>query len=122
LTRDETALVKLGKKTYNCTVSKDSLSQARGLMGRTLSEGEGMLFVFKDSSRRSFWMMGMVMEIEMVFISENLKVVDINHALPLSLNPSSWKLYRPKKPARYVLEILPGSGIKEGDKVSIDFI
>ncbi len=91
-----------------------------GLMNReSLSENDGMLFVFDDEQTRSFWMKNTLIPLDMIFINSSGSIVDINHdAVPLSLEP-----FTSAAPARYVLEVNGGycdeHSIDIGDQVDI---
>jgi len=88
----------------------------RGLMGRRLSGKEGLLMVFPHSGFHSIWMAGMLQPIDICFIDSQKKVANVARAAaPLSLNPLSWRIYLPRRPVEYVLELPPNSGIREGD-------
>jgi uncharacterized protein len=93
-------------------------SQLRGLMfTRSLPENSGILLVQSSDSRinASIHMMFMWMDLAVVWINSELKVVDLVLA-------RRWKLaYLPKQPARYVLEtdVSHFGDFNIGDKVSI---
>lgn len=105
-------------KSFVCDaqVVRSLKDKMRGLMGRTLEESEGMLFVFPCPGYHSIWMMGMKQEIDICFVDEKKRVINVFCAAPpLTLDPRSWRLFFPKRPAKYVLELSPRSGIREGD-------
>ena len=81
--------------------------KAKGLMGRKdIPEGYGMLFDLGREKKEGFWMLFMKAPIDIVFIRNDKKIADIKHsAKPISLNPSTWKIFYPKSPARWVLEL-----------------
>ena len=87
----------------------DSLwKQTKGLMFRKeFPKGHGMLFTFSHESKQGIWMMFMRFPIDIYFLDKNYKVVDIvRRAEPINpLKPSTWRIYSPKKPAKYVLEV-----------------
>lgn len=90
--------------------------RVKGLMGRTLSEKEGMLFIFPHKGMHAIWMMGMKQSIDIVFIDDDKKVVNIARAVsPLGLNPLTWQSYFPHEPVRYILELSPNSLVNKGD-------
>jgi len=90
----------------------------RGLMWRkSLGPREGMLFDFAREGEQSFWMKNTLMGLDLVFISEEQKVVGvIEQATPRSLRPLSIG-----RPSRYVLEIPAGTcakiGVRLGSRV-----
>ncbi len=92
----------------------------KGLMGRKkLGENEGMLFAFADSAPRSFWMKDTLIPLDLIFITENLTIAKISHAVPCESDPCA--TYPSGMPVKYVLEIKGGladeKGVKEGGAV-----
>ncbi|MBU2519617.1 MAG: DUF192 domain-containing protein [Nanoarchaeota archaeon] len=93
----------------------DSLwEQTKGLMFRkSLPKGHGMLFTFGYEGKHGIWMMFMRFPIDIYFLDKNYKVVDyVRKAKPF--NPfklSTWRIYSPKKPAKYVLEVASQTAI-----------
>jgi len=70
-----------------------------------LAENQGMLFVFDHTDYHSFWMKDMRFAIDIIWIDENKKVVDITH----NAEPESYpKIFKPSLPAQYVLEVNAG--------------
>jgi uncharacterized membrane protein (UPF0127 family) len=96
-----------------------------GLMFRGgISEDAGFLMEFGKPSKDlySIWMLGMFFPIDVVFISAEKEVTDVyGNVPPLSLNPRTWKVYRPTKPVKWILELKAGrarkSGTVAGDKL-----
>lgn len=99
------------------------VGKAKGLMGRKdIKDGYGMLFEFSREKYEGFWMLFMKIPIDIIFIDERKRIVDIKHSVkPISINPRTWKIYYPKKPAKWVLEMKSGTmkklGINIGEKV-----
>lgn len=85
--------------------------QARGLMFReSLPEGRGMLFVFGDPGVKSFWMKNTLVDLDMVFLNDKMKVLRVFHRVPRSRpdQPES-EVARAVAPASAVLELPAGS-------------
>ena len=87
----------------------------------SLGKKEGMLFIFPQVGMYSFWMKDMNFPIDIIWIDENLKIVD----RLLSVSPSSYpKTFTPQSPVRYVLELPAGVsndyGFIVGSFISID--
>ena len=83
----------------------------RGLMHRReMKDGWGMLFVYPDEKKRSFWMKNTLIALDMVFMDASGEVVNVvESAEPLTKTP------RPsEKPARFVLELNAGVADKSG--------
>ena len=86
----------------------DSLGkQTKGLMFRESFDPESGFFMIFDSERKhGIWMFGMRFPIDIIFIDSGKRIVDIKHSVrPMNKNPRTWKVYKPKKPCTYVLEI-----------------
>ena len=92
-----------------------------GLMFReSLDESEGMLFVFETASRYRFWMKNMKINIDMIFLSQDKKIIYIaKNAPPCDAEPCT--LYTPESEALYVIETSSGfsdrHNLIEGDQV-----
>lgn len=127
---DEKEFVKvvIGNNVFAAEVASTPRARAQGLSGRTaLPEKNGMLFRFEKASNYGFWMKGMVIPIDIIWIS-NGKVVDIEENVPvpkLGTPERSLPIYRPDLPAEFVLELGAGSvlsrGIRIGNSVQISF-
>ncbi|MFB6204636.1 MAG: DUF192 domain-containing protein [Candidatus Nanohaloarchaea archaeon] len=79
-----------------------------GLMNRTELEG-GMLFVFSEEQRLTFWMKNTYVPLDMIFISAGKRVINVEHADPQpNATEEELKRYRSEEPARYVVEVRQG--------------
>lgn len=104
-------------------VARDPYMWSRGLMFReSLPEDAGMLFVFPDETKRSFWMKNTLIPLDMIFISRDKEIITIRkNAEPCmtTLCPQ----YVSTADVVYVLEVNAGFvdryGVKEGDAVEI---
>lgn len=94
--------------------------KARGLSGRkSIAEGEGMLFIYENSGFYSFWMLGMNFALDIIWIDENYKIIDIDK----NVSPDSFpKTFRSENPAKYILEVPAGfsdkNNVKLGDYIN----
>ena len=91
-----------------------------GLMYRKeMAENSGMFFIFPHEEQRSFWMKNTYLELDIIFIDTDLRVVSMTHrAVPLS------EVGRKSKgPAKYVVEVHGGEakkwGLKKGDVLKL---
>lgn len=80
-----------------------------------------MIFVFDEEKPRAFWMKNTLIPLDMIFLDDELNVINILTATPCEREPC--RLYRSSGPARYVLEINGGlaekKGIVVGSKMSL---
>lgn len=85
----------------------------------SLADDAGMLFLWNENVKTSFWMKDTPIPLDILFIDANHLIVFIAaHAEPLSEKPIT-----PLKPYRYVLEVKAGfagrAGVVVGDRVEI---
>jgi uncharacterized membrane protein (UPF0127 family) len=95
--------------------------RARGLMFREkILPDQGMLFVFEHEELHSFWMKNTLVELDMLWLDGQRRVIHIEaHVPPCREDPCP--SYGPETPARYVLELKGGeaaaNGIHAGDQL-----
>ena len=97
---------------------------AKGLSGRnTIAKDYGMLFVLRPNTYTSFWMKGMLMPIDIIWINDGEIVqIDRNIAPPAAGTPDeSLELIRPKVPVDHVLEVGANVSTELGFEVG-DFV
>ena len=85
--------------------------QARGLMFReALPPDRGMLFIFPRVERRPFWMFQTRIPLDMIWIDQDRRIVEIAAHTPpcLSGDPAGCPSYGGQADAKYVLEIAAG--------------
>ncbi len=102
-------------------VANNIFERARGLMYRTaLGVNRGMLFVYPEEQKLSFWMRNTLIPLSIAFIDSELRIVDIQDMRPLDDEPPS---YVSPGPAQYALEVNQGffeeRGVKVGDRVEL---
>ena len=101
-------------------VAATPAARSKGLMfRRSVAANEGMIFLFNDERRQSFWMKNTIIPLDMVFVSSDWKVVGIlSDVPPLTENPRFVEA-----PSQYVLEFAAGTAagleLVTGAKVSI---
>src|SRR3989338_4624811 len=130
---DNIKYVKIGDVKIKVELAITPEARAQGLSGRpSLSENEGVLFVFDKPDKYSFWMKNMNFPIDIIWIGparppgwsgaggEDMKIVYIKKKALPELYPEQ---YGPDKDAKYVLEVVAGfsdkNNIKVGDKVEV---
>jgi len=119
LTEDKSFSLKVNNTYINVEIVDTAEERARGLSGRSsISDGDGMLFIFDKLGFHSFWMKDMNFPIDIIWIGEDYKIVDITK----SVFPDSFpQTFQSQVPAKYVLEVSAGftnrRDIKIGDRV-----
>lgn len=105
-------------RTVQVEVADSDIEQQIGMMYRTKSsDDQAMLFIFRDSRLRSFYMKNTYVSLDIIFLSTSQHVVSIaENAVPLSM-----ELLWSNAPSQYVVEVPAGFalryGIKVGDRV-----
>jgi uncharacterized membrane protein (UPF0127 family) len=112
-----------GRIKITVEVARTRHEQAKGLAGRSsLPKGEGMLFPFDAEEHRTFWMKGMLIPIDIVWIREG-KVATINANIPPPRSHETPAVVRHL--ADLVLEVPAGyaqeMGISEGQAVRVTY-
>ena len=119
--------MQIGEKTLNLEVAHNLIDREKGLSGReqaSFPNDRGMLFVFNRPGLHSFWMKGMKFPIDILWLDEDLRVVDIKErAEPSSYTISNPQNFVPQDAAKFVLEANAGfvsyAGVKIGAQAEI---
>lgn len=88
------------------------------LVDKDVKDDEGMIFVFAKAAHQGFWMENTILPLDIIFISKDKKVLNIQHGKPYDQTnlPSAGD-------AMYVLEMKDGAskrlGIKPGTVITI---
>ncbi len=80
-------------------------------------------FSFPRQTRAALDMLFVRTPLDIAFINADMEVMEIHGAFPLTLHPTTWRLYRPQKPYRYALEVEQGllqeQDYTEGDTLTV---
>ena len=98
-------------------VADNEESRRLGMMYRdTIEDNHGMLFVFEDSSARSFWMKNTNIPLSIAYIGDTGEIINIE-----DMSPHKVEGVKSHAPARYALEMRQGwfskNGITGGDTI-----
>jgi uncharacterized protein len=109
--------VVINDEVFKVEIADSQIERTKGLMFRSfLPKDQGMLFIFENTGRHSFWMKNTKISLDIIWIDEDSKIVHIhNEAEPCKeeyCNP----IY-PSKDAKYVLEL--NAGIAESLKLEV---
>jgi len=103
----------------------DTVSERQlGLMGvEQMSNSRGMIFIWNEDVQSGFWMKDVLINLDMIFLDEEYRVVDINaEAVPCESREECLS-YSPSKPYRYVIELNGGQaeelGIVKGAQLEL---
>jgi uncharacterized membrane protein (UPF0127 family) len=115
--------VTLANHTFDIEIAESPEARTRGLMYRDeLPDDQGMLFIYDESNKRSFWMKNMRFSIDILYFNSEKKLTQIYHNVPpCSVDPCEH--YPSSSYTQYILEIPAGTsekiGAKVGDKLSL---
>ncbi len=113
--------VVINNTKINIIKAKTEQEIQKGLGGfKTLPPDTGMLFFMNNRAVHTFWMKEMKFPLDIIWIDDD-QIVDINKNVPVEKG-LSLKLYKPGKPANFVLEVPAGycekNNINVSDKIS----
>lgn len=91
--------------TLDIEIADDDYSTQTGLMYRkSMKPNQGMLFIFPDSDYRSFYMKNTEISLDIIYISEDKRIVSIQK----NAKPMDETSLPSEAPAKYVLEVNAG--------------
>ena len=113
------AAASIGACELYLEVANDPEERAVGLMGReSLGRDRGMVFVYLEDQILSFWMKGTLIPLDIIFISGDSVVVDVQTMRPERETAPDLPITRSAAPARYAIEVNEGvaaeCGIERG--------
>lgn len=104
-------------KPYKVRLFITEDEKENGLQGVTsLEPDEGALFIYDEPQPLSFWMKDCDLDLDIVFINEELEVVSVEHGKQNSEEEIE------EDNVMYVLEVNYNSGISVGDEVDLSSI
>ena len=100
----------IGGHTFVLEVANDGNTRSQGLSRRQLlAENAGMLFVFETEAFHKFWMKEVHFPLDLLFISADGKIVDIQHMETESgILDADLSIYESPARVPFALEILGG--------------
>ncbi len=95
--------------TLRVALARTDQEISTGLMDvRTMSEHEGMLFIFGNEEPRSFWMANTPLSLDMFFVDNDFRIRRIH----TNTTPLSHQSYTSDAPVRYVIETNAGYALR----------
>ncbi len=123
--------LRLAGEVFQVEVAQTPEARSRGLMGRArVPPRGGMLFAYPEEEFRAFWMKNCLTDLDLAYLDGARRVVSIHRLRrePLrrpgeteSAYEARLPVYPSAAPARYALELAPGTlerlGVGVGDRV-----
>ena len=107
-----------GGAAFEVEIAVTLEQRLRGLMGREhLGDREGMLFVHNVERVARFWMKGMLIPLDMVWIDADGVVAGVTSNIPPAPEGTNPEIYSSPRPVLYVLEINAGVAETVGIRV-----
>lgn len=95
--------------TIDVAIADSEQETQLGLMFvNDLSDNQGMLFVFSQSTPRSFWMANTPLPLDIIFVDSDFEIIRIHRNTP----PFSRDSFSSDVPAQYVVEVIGGFTVK----------
>lgn len=117
--------LRISDKVIVVEIADNDSRRQQGLMFRKkLSKNQGMLFIFSEEKKLSFWMKNTFIPLSIGFFNKDKRLIDIQTMTPsTSIMEAKPKSYQSKSPAMYALEMNRGwfksNKIKLGDKFAL---
>lgn len=119
-------LLKINQKVMNVELADTPAKRQQGLSNReSIATDSGMLFLFDTQEKHRFWMKGMKIPLDLVWIKDQ-RVVEINTHVPPpepGTSDDQLQVYESFNPIDQVLEVNSGftdsNNIKVGDTVEL---
>ena len=115
--------VELKGQHFDVEIADTEPARERGLMFReSMPADHGMLFLFDDSSERTFWMKNCRMPLDILYFDDKYKLVSAQQRVP-ACRSEPCPVYPSNGSAKYVLELNAGTadklGVKPGDMLKV---
>lgn len=116
---------KIGEDSYELYIVNSSEDMQKGLARfDRIEKNQGMLFIFDEPGRYTFFMKDMKFDIDIIFLDEMGKVINIfqNVKKESYRGPFDYEAYKPYEPAKFVVELVAGevnqNKLKVGDRIN----
>ena len=117
--------IKINGYTLQVEIADNDSTRSKGLSGRKyMAENTGMLFIFPTVSNHHFWIKGMLIPLDFVWINENTVVDLTTNVLPPLLTDVNLPTFTAKSPFNKVIELnarkIQELNIKIGDTIEFN--
>jgi uncharacterized membrane protein (UPF0127 family) len=100
--------LRMGSGVFNARVAADEPSRVMGLSGvKEMKPNDALIMAFPSDDYWGIWMKEMFVPLDIVWLDKNKQVIYIVKDARPELGES--KTFRPKDPARYVIEVPAGA-------------
>ena len=111
----------IGNVVVKAEIAALLTEKQKGLSSRNfMRKNSGMLFIFSQPDFYPFWMKDMKFPIDIIWLDENLQIINIEKNITPDTFP---KKFMPRLPAKYALEINAGwsdkNKVKEGVNIKV---
>ncbi len=111
ISKEKKGRVLIGEQEFNVEIADNPMKRSQGLSGRvSLGVNEGMLFLFSGAGYQGFWMKGMIIPIDIIWIKDS-KVVgfEVNAQPEPGIKQGQLNVYSPPEAVDKVLEVPAGT-------------
>lgn len=107
--------LRVGDRAFIVTVVISPEARRRGLSGKPeLRTGTGLLFIFDTLSYQSMWMPDMKFPLDIVWLDENLNIVNITYNATPCESADDCPSYYSVNLVKYAIEMVAGEASKYG--------
>lgn len=106
--------IEVSGKIFKVELAVSLLKKSWGL---SMRKNGKMLFNFSSPGRPPIDMMLVQRPLNLYFLDEEKKVVDVQYAEPWTFDPRTWKIYRPSEASKYLLESFEDLELEEGHEI-----
>lgn len=110
ISKEKQGKIVIKEQEFNVEIADNPMKRSRGLSGRkNLEMNEGMLFLFSRAGYQSFWMKGMLIPVDIIWIKDNAIVGFEKNVQPEpGVKQGQLNVYSPPEPVDKVLEVSAG--------------
>jgi uncharacterized membrane protein (UPF0127 family) len=117
ISKYQTTTLKLEQTEITLAIADTPELQAKGFMNiQKIPANQGMIFTYSEEKLRSFWMKNTYIPLDIIFLNQNLEIINISHNTPPCINSDPTQTncpsYKSTSPAQYTIE-LPSPQAKE---------
>jgi uncharacterized protein len=110
--------IRIADQVWPVAMATTDKEQSRGLGGcKAIPTRSGMYFPYNQAITTSFWMKGMVIPIDIIWITDNRVIGIESHVQPVAGKDTELPRYNSPRPVTAVLEVGAGEALRQDIKV-----